>query len=77
MNLQAEKIELIKLIADIKSESIIRKIKDILSPEKKDLKIEYSREHLLTRDGMLVSQQVLNKVWKDENDEEWAQYLKD
>jgi hypothetical protein len=35
MNIQAEKIELIKLIADIDSETVLKKIKSILRPAKK------------------------------------------
>ena len=35
MDIQAEKIELIKLIADTESEKILKKIKSILKPEKK------------------------------------------
>ena len=35
MDLQAEKIELIKLIADIDSEKVLKKIKSILKQEKK------------------------------------------
>jgi len=77
MNLQAEKIELIKLIVDIKNESIINKIKDVLSSGKNELKIEYPQEHILTRSGMLVSERILNEAWKDERDDEWNQYLKD
>lgn len=34
MNMQAEKIELIKLIADIDSETVLKKIKSILKPKK-------------------------------------------
>ena len=34
MNIQAEKIELIKLIADIDSEKVLKKIKTILKAEK-------------------------------------------
>ena len=74
MNLQAEKIELIKLIADIQSEKVINKIKGILSPAKKT---KDESEDSLTMSGMLVSETVLNKTWKDEKDEDWAQYLKD
>ena len=40
-------------------------------------KIEYHPQHLLTRDGMLLSVQVLNKVWENEKDADWDQYLKD
>lgn len=36
MNIQAEKIELIKLIADIESEKVLRKIKTILASAKKE-----------------------------------------
>ncbi len=35
MDIQAEKIELIKLIADTESEKILKKIKSILKSEKK------------------------------------------
>ncbi len=35
MNIQLEKIELIKRIADVDSEAIIKKLKAILMPEKK------------------------------------------
>jgi hypothetical protein len=35
MDIQAEKIELIKLIADIDSEKVLKKIKGILKSEKK------------------------------------------
>lgn len=35
MDIQAEKIELIKLIADIDSERVLKKIKGILKSEKK------------------------------------------
>lgn len=35
MDIQAEKIELIKLIADVESEKLIEKIKSILNSEKK------------------------------------------
>ena len=35
MNIQAEKIELIKLIADIESEKVLKKIKSVLKQEKK------------------------------------------
>ncbi len=35
MDIQAEKIELIKLITDIDSEKILKKIKNILKSEKK------------------------------------------
>jgi hypothetical protein len=31
MNIQAEKIELIRLITDIKSEQVLKKIKDVLT----------------------------------------------
>jgi len=34
MNIQAEKIELIKLIADVESEKVLKKIKGILKPKK-------------------------------------------
>jgi len=34
MNIQAEKIELIKLIADIDSEKVLKKIKSVLKAEK-------------------------------------------
>ncbi len=77
MNLQAEKIELIKQIADINSEKVIRIIKDALAPFKKNEKIEYSTEQLLTKETMQISEQVLKEVWKNERDDEWAQYLKD
>jgi hypothetical protein len=30
----------------------------------------------LTKAGMLISEQTLNKMWKDENDEDWSQCLK-
>jgi len=35
MNIQVEKIELIKRIADVNNEAIIKKLKAILMPEKK------------------------------------------
>lgn len=35
MNIQAEKIELIKLIADVDSEKVLKRIKGILKPEKR------------------------------------------
>ena len=34
MDIQAEKIELIKMIADIESEKVLKKIKSILQPKK-------------------------------------------
>jgi hypothetical protein len=36
MNIQAEKIEVIKMIADIESEKVLKKIKGILKSEKSD-----------------------------------------
>jgi spore coat polysaccharide biosynthesis predicted glycosyltransferase SpsG len=35
MNIQAEKIELIKLIADIESEKVLKRIKSVLKSEKR------------------------------------------
>ena len=35
MDIQAEKIELIKLIAETESEKVLKRIKSILKPEKK------------------------------------------
>jgi|GEM_PF-1809306 len=75
MNLQAEKIELIKLLAEVESEKIILKIKNILAPSKKighDNHSDFS-----AGETMKISEQVLKKTWENESDEEWAQYLKD
>ena len=77
MDLQAEKIELIKLIADLDSEKIIRKIKEMLAPSKPNKQVDFNPSVSLTREGMLLSESSLNETWKNENDEEWAQYLKD
>jgi hypothetical protein len=76
MNLQAEKIELIKLIADTESEKIIKKIKSIFSLSKEGIKVDYPSEHLLAKDSMLMSEHTLNATWENESDEEWSQYLK-
>jgi len=75
--MQAEKIELIKLLADVQSEKIIKKIKEILTLSKKDVTIEHEPDNSLTMSGMIVSESVLQKTWENEKDEDWAQYLKD
>ncbi len=69
MNIQAEKIESIKLIADIDSESVLKKIKSILKSERKMdetdrilanpamvKRLEESRQQL--KDGKVVTMSV-------------------
>ncbi|MCO5945931.1 DUF2683 family protein [Mucilaginibacter flavidus] len=74
MNIQAEKIEVIKLIADIESEKVLKKIKSILKSEKKMdeterilanpamvKRLEESRQQFLDGRGVKVS---LDDIWK-------------
>lgn len=74
MNIQAEKIELIKLIADIDSETVLKKIKSILKPKKgmdetdrilanpaMAKRLEESRQQL--KDGKVVTMSV-DDLWK-------------
>lgn len=74
MDIQAEKIELIKLIADIDSEKVLKKIKSILTSDKKMdetdrilanpamvKRLEESRQQL--KDGKVVTIS-LDDLWK-------------
>jgi hypothetical protein len=74
MNIQAEKIELIKLIADIESEKVLKKIRGILKSEKKmdetdrilanpamAKRLEESRLQFQEGKGMKIS---LDDIWK-------------
>jgi len=74
MNIQAEKIELIKLIADIDSEKVLKKIKSVLKSEKKAdetdrilaspamvKRLEESRQQIQDGKGVKVS---LDDIWK-------------
>jgi len=74
MNMQAEKIELIKLIADIESEKVLKKIKSILKSEKKMdeterilanpamvKRLEESRQQFFDGKGVKIS---LDDIWK-------------
>lgn len=74
MNIQAEKIELIKLIADIDSEKVLKKIKTILKPEKSMdetdrilanpamvKRLEESRQQIKDGKGVKIS---LDDIWK-------------
>jgi hypothetical protein len=74
MDIQAEKIELIKLIADIESEKVLKKIKGILKSEKKmdetdrilanpamTKRLEESRRQFQDGKGVKIS---LDDIWK-------------
>lgn len=74
MDIQAEKIELIKLIADIQSEKVLKKIKGILKSEKKMdetdrilanpamvKRLEESRQQFQDGKGVKIS---LDDLWK-------------
>jgi hypothetical protein len=63
------------LLAEVESEKIITKIRNILAPSKKENK-SYQNHDFSTRELMLISEQVLKKTWENESDDEWAQYLK-
>ena len=75
MDIQAEKIELIKLIADVESEKLIEKIKSILNSEKKldetdrilanpvmVKRIEESMQQI--RDGKGIKISLDDDIWK-------------
>ena len=74
MNIQAEKIELIKQITDIDSELVIKKIKGILKSAKKAdeterilsnpamvKRLQESREQIRKGKGVKIS---LDEIWK-------------
>jgi len=74
MNIQAEKIELIKLIADIDSEKVVKKIKGILAAAKKVdeterimanpamvKRLNESRQQIKEGKGVKIS---LDDIWK-------------
>jgi hypothetical protein len=75
MNIQAEKIELIKLIADIDSETVLKKIKSILKPQKRIdetdrilanpamvRRLEESMQQIKEGKGILIS--LDDDIWK-------------
>ena len=37
--------------------------------------VECLPQHLVTKCSILVLESVLNETWKNESDDEWAQYL--
>ena len=74
MNIQAEKIELIRLITETESEKVIKKIKDILTASKKTdetdrilsnpvmaKRLSESRRQIKEGKGIKVS---LDDIWK-------------
>lgn len=72
MNIQAEKLELIRLIADVNSETVIKKIKDLLSSSTKDnvpdplspamkKRLHKSRKEIAEGKGVKVN---LDDIWK-------------
>lgn len=74
MDIQLEKIELIKLLADVNNETIIKKVKAILMPAKKQdeterlmanpelvIKLREARQEI--KDGKGVKMDV-NNLWK-------------
>ncbi len=70
MNIQAEKIELIKLITETESEKVIKKLKEILTSSKKDVEAESpamakrlaeSRHQIKEGKGVKVP---LDDIWK-------------
>ena len=74
MDIHAEKIELIKLIADVDSEKVLKKIKGILKSEKKMdeterilanpamvKRLEESRQHYKEGKSVKIS---MDDVWK-------------
>lgn len=69
--MQAEKIELIKLLADVDSESVIKKIQSILKPGKTisalsnqamDKRLEESMQQI--RDGKGIKISLDDDIWK-------------
>jgi PHD/YefM family antitoxin component YafN of YafNO toxin-antitoxin module len=74
MNIQAEKLELIKLIAETESEKVIKKIKEILTASKKSdetdrilsnpvmvKRLSESRHQIKEGKGIKIS---LDDIWK-------------
>lgn len=72
MNIQAEKLELIRLIADVNSEAVIKKIKALLSSSTKDnapdplspamkKRLRKSKKEIAEGQGIKVN---LDDIWK-------------
>ncbi len=74
MNIQAEKIELIRLITEIESEKVLKKLKEILTAPNKSIKtkhdlenpimtkrLEESKKQITEGKGVKVT---LDEIWK-------------
>ena len=61
MDIQAEKIELIKLLADIESEKVLKKIKTILKPKK----VMDETERILANPAMVKRLEESRQQFKD------------
>jgi hypothetical protein len=71
MNIQSEKVELIRLITDIKSEKILKKVREVLVPSKKSdsaniapamaKRLNESRKQIKEGKGVKVT---LDEIWK-------------
>ncbi len=69
MDIQAEKIELIKLIADVDNEKVLKKIRSFLKTEEKDQtvtpamskRLEESRQQLEDGKGIKIA---IDDLWK-------------
>ena len=74
MNIQAEKIELIRLITEVSNEKILKKVREVLSSVKKEdetekimsnpamvKRLEDSRKQFAVGEGVKIS---LDDIWK-------------